>query len=72
MIEWLKWRIARREMEELEQWRIEWEEHRRWFAEFKSVAVVLDRMKSEVDGQPVRSVSAVRDSLRAAGIEGEK
>jgi hypothetical protein len=33
LIEWLKWQIAAKEMQELENWRIEWHEHRRWFAE---------------------------------------
>lgn len=65
MLNRLKWWIAGKELAELERWRVQWQEHRRWFAEFKSVAVALDHMKSEVDGLPVTAIGAVRDSLRS-------
>ena len=65
LVEWLKWRVAPKEMEELERWRIQWHEHRRWFAEFPISAVVLDRLKAKVDGDPVSSIHVVRDSCRS-------
>lgn len=63
--EWLKWWIAPNEMAELEQWRIQWTEHRRWFAEFTVAATALDSLKSRIDGEPVSSIHVVRDSCRA-------
>ena len=65
MIKRLKWWIAGKELAELERWRVQWQEHRRWFAEFPSVAAALDHMAAEVDGKPVTAIHAVRDSLRA-------
>lgn len=69
LVEWLKWRVAPKEMEELERWRIQWEEHRRWFAEFPIAAVTLDRLKAKADGEPVTSIHTVRDSCRSADVE---
>ena len=66
MFEWLKWQVAKKEMEELTRWRIQWHEHRRWFAEFPVAAVTLDRLKAEADGEPTTSIHAVRDSCRSA------
>jgi hypothetical protein len=61
---WIKWRIAKKEMAELEQWRIQWHEHRRWFAEFPEAAAALDHMKANVNGEPVTNIHVVRDSCR--------
>ena len=66
LVEWVKWRVAPREMEELERWRIQWEEHRRWFAEFPIAAVTLDHLKAKVEREPVTSIHVVRDSCRSA------
>ena len=66
MITWLKWLISKQEMQELERWRIQWGEHRRWFAEFPIAAVTLDHMKAILDGEPVSNIHVVRDSCRAA------
>ena len=65
MLNRLKWWIAGKELAELERWRVQWQEHRRWFAEFKSVSAALDHMQAEVDGLPVTTIHAVRDSLRS-------
>lgn len=64
LIEWLKWRVAPKEMEELERWRAQWHEHRRWFAEFPVTAVALDHLKADVDGEPVTKIHALRDDCR--------
>ena len=64
MLEQLKWWIARKELVELERWRVQWNEHRRWFAEFPSARAALDNMKAEVEGKPVEGIYAIRDSLR--------
>lgn len=66
LINWLKWKFARKEILELESWRLQWQIHRQWFAEFPVAAVTLDHMKAEVDGEPVTSIMAVRDSCRVA------
>ena len=69
MLEWLKWRLARAEMEEVARWRSSWMEHRRWFAEFDAAATVLDHMHCEVRGvripeRPMCSIMHERDELR--------
>lgn len=61
----LKRLIAGKELAELERWRVQWEEHRRWFAEFPSARASLDNMKAEVDGRSVKPLRDIRDSLRA-------
>ncbi len=60
-------------IEELGRWRIQWEEHRRWMAEFRPVATVLDNMRAEArglncDGAPVTRhefLSDLRELMRA-------
>ena len=70
LIERLKWLVAPKEMEELDRWRIQWHEHRRWFAEFPVAAVTLDHMKATVDGEPITGIHVVRDSCRRV-VNGE-
>ena len=64
MLNWLKWMIAGKELSELERWRVQWQESRRWMAEFPDVATALDHMRAEVAGEAVSSIRAVRDSIR--------
>ena len=64
LLEWLKWQIAKKEMAELDRWRIEWHDHRRWFAEFQVTATAFDHLKARVEGEPVTNISTVRDSCR--------
>ena len=64
MREWIKWLVAKQEMIELERWRVEWEEHRRWMAEFEVCRATLDHMRASVDGQPVNYIQTLRDSFR--------
>ena len=72
LFEWLKWWVAPKEMEELERWRVQWHEHRRWFAEFPVAAVTLDRLKAKADGEPVTNIQVVRDSCRSEDLLLEK
>lgn len=66
MREWLKWLIARKEMAELARWNAQWNEHRRWFAEFPDVAKALDHLKEEVTGDYRCTLRDLRDAMRAA------
>lgn len=70
MLEFLKWLVARKEMAELERWRVEWHEHRRWLAEFPQVGMALDNMKSEVEGKPKAFISDLRERMRSLNREG--
>lgn len=68
LLERLKWWVAPKEMEELHQWRSQWEEHRRWLAEFEHTSATLDHMRSWVDGTPLiemKSISRFREELRS-------
>ncbi len=69
MLEWLKWKLARKELAELARWRGSWSYHRRWFAEFDAAATVLDHMQCDVLGEkaeawPMCSIMHERDELR--------
>ena len=66
MLNWLKWKLAPKEMAELERWSVQWEEHRRWFAEFPEVALVLDTFKYRVEDRPCPYIHVTRDELREA------
>lgn len=61
---WLKWKIAHAEMAELERWRIQWHEHRRWLAEFPDAACSLDHLKQEVTGLHYQTIHSLRDVMR--------
>ena len=65
MLEWLKWKIAGREMAELERWRVEWHQARRWIGEFPDARDALDRLRQEVDGVVPFDISRLRDNMRA-------
>ena len=64
MREWLKWLIARDEMIELERWRVQWEEHRKWMGEFEVARATLDHLKGCVDDRPMNYIHTLRDSFR--------
>lgn len=75
MINWLKWLIAGKELQELYRWRVKWQEYRRWLAEFEEVGAALDNLKDEVDGKALSAsyppgdvgpwtVEALREHLR--------
>ena len=67
MREWLKWLVARKEMAELSRWNVQWNEHRRWLAEFPDAAIALDHLKEEVTGDyqcTIRDLRDLRDAMR--------
>lgn len=65
MREWLKWLVARKEMAELSRWNVQWNEHRRWLAEFPDAAMALDHLKEEVTGDYQCTLRCLRDAMRA-------
>jgi hypothetical protein len=68
MIRWLKRQIARAvagaELAELERWRVEWSETRRWLAEFNDAADALDHLDRIAKGRHHDGLIALRDRLR--------
>lgn len=63
MRELIKWYVAPKEMAELEAWNCNWNEYRRWLAEFKTVGTVLDTLRHDVKNGGV-DISSFRDELR--------
>lgn len=64
MIRWLVRRLARRELEELERWRVYCDEAERWFAEFPEVALALEHLRKQADGEQVDFINRVREKMR--------
>lgn len=68
MIRWLRnrlaWLVAEREMAELERWRVECDQVRRWMAEFPDVCTALDHLEAFASGRPYRGLSEVREGMR--------
>lgn len=64
MLNWLKWKIAPKEMAELERWRVYWHQHRQWFAEFPDVSAALDNLHEEALAREPVNISEMRDSMR--------
>ena len=52
-INWLKWKIAGKELEELHRWRCKTDEYWRWLAEFYPIALTLENLREEVAGRPL-------------------
>lgn len=64
MIAWLKWKLAGRELAELERWRIHCGEAQRWFAEFPEVAIALDYVQRSAAGARTGFIQRVRGEMR--------
>ncbi|KVL59268.1 hypothetical protein WT01_15685 [Burkholderia cepacia] len=64
MLEWLKRLVARRELEELDRWRVECVEARRWFAEFPEVAHALDYLSGFAKGTHGGRIDQARERMR--------
>ena len=45
---WLKWKLARKELDELHRWRIQCNEYSRWLAEFEDIRETLESLEAEV------------------------
>lgn len=50
MINWLKWRIARKELEELERWRVHCIDLQRYLGEFPDIADTLFHLEAVANG----------------------
>ncbi|WGS53558.1 hypothetical protein LFL96_21095 [Paraburkholderia sp. D15] len=71
MLNWLKWKIAGRELAELERWRFECAQARRWLVGFPETSVALDWLSKVAEGKPAGRLEHVRskmDCLRATDI----
>lgn len=68
MMGWLKrmiaWAVAGDELAELERWRVESKQVRRWMAEFPDVCTALDHVERFATGLPYRGLSEVREAMR--------
>jgi hypothetical protein len=64
MIAWLKWLLCRRELEELDRWRIGHYECKRWFGQFPDVDIALDQLGALARGEGARFHHDVRDDMR--------
>jgi hypothetical protein len=63
MINWLKRLVAGRELDELERWRVECNQARRWLGEFPDVISALDHLSASA-ACGFRNISALRDEMR--------
>lgn len=68
MIAWLRraiaWLAARDDLQELERWRVEAQQVRRWMAEFPDVCTALDHLECFAYGHPYRGLTEVREGMR--------
>jgi hypothetical protein len=64
MIGWLRRLVAGRELAELERWRVECRQVRRWMAEFPDVCTALDHLEAFASGRHYRGLSEVREGMR--------
>ncbi|WP_175683853.1 hypothetical protein [Burkholderia cenocepacia] len=65
MFEWLKRLVARRELEELDRWRVECVEARRWFGEFPEVSHALDYLAGFAKGTGGGRIDQAREKMRS-------
>lgn len=71
MLNWIKWKIAPKEMEELERWQVYWRQQRQWLSEFPDVATSLDNLYEEAIGRNPLPVSLLRDRMRHGTFRAE-
>jgi hypothetical protein len=69
MLRWLKrkitWAVAGRELAELERWRVECNQMRRWLAEFPDVCDALDHLSRTARGyENPEFITVLRDYMR--------
>lgn len=65
MLNLLKFLIAGKELLELDRYRVEMQQARRWLAEFPDAADALDYVDSSARGLPIGELRAVREFMRA-------
>ena len=61
--EWLKWAVAREEMEELNRWRNASGEYGYWFAGFDDVSAVLTNLVKFARNNAAKPIREIYDSL---------
>ncbi|MDQ7989047.1 MAG: hypothetical protein REI09_05365 [Candidatus Dactylopiibacterium sp.] len=69
LLSFLKKLVARRELEELSRWHIQWQEHRRRLASIPNVGETLDHLRDAVRTGGEIPLSAFRDALRRQGAQ---
>lgn len=69
-MEWLKWKIAGDEIDELHRWRMHWNDTRRWLVDFEDAISALDHLRQQVDGVRMIDIQRLRDNMRARRQEG--
>lgn len=51
MLNWIKWKLCGKELEELHRYRIKVQEYRQWLGEFREIALTLDNLDAVVKGE---------------------
>jgi len=65
LLDWLKWRLFRDEVLELERWRTGCVEYRRWLVEFPDICYALDNLRrSCVGNETFYDAPGLREQLR--------
>ena len=65
IINWLKWKIASKEMAELARRKVIHDFHRRWLAEFPNICRTIERMEKEaLDKETVVDIYTFREGIR--------
>ncbi|MEX3764404.1 hypothetical protein [Paraburkholderia phenoliruptrix] len=64
-LDWLKWRLFRDDVIELERWRAGCVDYRRWLVEFPEVCYALDNLRRSVSGnETYYDAPGLREQLR--------
>lgn len=66
MREWLLWLIGRKEMVELQRWRVKHELYSRWLGIYPEVAIALDAIKRDVEDSGVDFIQNTRKRIDEA------
>jgi len=57
MKNFIKRLIAGKELNELNRWKVYWQEYRQWLANYPTIAMTLDNLRNEIDGQKNKNCS---------------
>lgn len=69
MLNWLKWKIAGKELAELERWRTTTDKYWRWLGEFYPVSLTLENLREEVAGKTPLNISYPPGDQRPWGVD---
>lgn len=65
MLRFLKRIVAGKELDELERWRVHWQETRQWLAAFPDAAAALDYLQTRAEGyEQIPDLREIRDRMR--------